>query len=54
MGLATDVESVPYVAGWAGAGEPAKIVRQAADAIDRLARHIEDAIVPREGDAAAA
>ena len=53
VGLATDVESVPYIAGWAGDGEPAEVVRAAAEAIDELARLIEDAIAPREREEAA-
>jgi antirestriction protein ArdC len=48
VGLATDVESVPYIAGWAGREEPAKVVREAAEAIDTLARLIEDAIAPKQ------
>ncbi len=52
-GLASDVESVPYIAGWAGDDEPAEVVRAAAEAIDTLARLIEDAIVPRDGEEAA-
>ena len=47
-GLATDVESVPYIAGWAGDQEPAKVVREAAEAIDTLARLIEAAIAPKD------
>ena len=54
VGLATDVESVPYIAGWARGEEPAEVVRVAAEAIDELARLIEDAIAPREGEEAAA
>ena len=47
VGLATDVESVPYIAGWAGEDEPATVVREAAAAIDTLAGLIEDAIAPQ-------
>ena len=54
VGLATDVESVPYIAGWARDEEPAEVVRATAEAIDTLARLIEDAIAPREGEEAAA
>ena len=46
-GLATDVDSVPYVAGWAGESDPLQVVREAAETIDSLARLIEDAIAPR-------
>ena len=53
-GLATDVESVPYIAGWAGDEEPAKVVRAAAAAIDELARLIEDALAPPPGEEAGA
>ena len=53
-GLATDVDSVPYIAGWSGEQEPAHVVREAADAIDTLARLIEAAIAPREDEEAAA
>ena len=45
-GLATDVDSVPYVAGWAGGQDPLAVVAQAAGLIDELARLIEDAISP--------
>ena len=45
-GLATDVDSVPYVAGWAGDQDPLAVVAQAAGLIDELARLIEDAISP--------
>ena len=54
VGLATDVESVPYIAGWAGTEEPAKVVRAAAEAIDTLARLIEDAIAPQGEEASEA
>jgi len=45
-GLATDVDSVPYVAGWAGDQDPLAVIAQAAALIDELARLIEDAISP--------
>ena len=45
-GLATDVDSVPYVAGWAGDQDPLAVLAQAAGLIDELARLIEDAISP--------
>jgi len=51
-GLATDVDSVPYVAGWAGDRDPLQVVAQAAALIDELARLIEDAITPADTDAA--
>ena len=51
-GLATDVDSVPYVAGWAGDRDPLQVVAQAAGLIDELARLIEDAIAPADTDAA--
>ena len=54
VGLATDVESVPYIAGWSGEQEPAKVVREVADLIDSLARLIEDAIAPSESEEVAA
>jgi len=47
-GLATDLDSVPYVAGWAGDNDPLAVVEQAAKLIDELARLIEDAIAPAE------
>ena len=47
-GLATDVDSVGYVAGWAGDNDPLAVVEQAAKLIDELARLIEDAIAPAE------
>lgn len=47
-GLATDVDSVSYVAGWAGDNDPLAVVEQAAKLIDELARLIEDAIAPAE------
>ena len=47
-GLATDVDSVPYVAGWAGDQDPLQVLAQAAALIDELARLIEDAIAPAE------
>jgi N-terminal domain of anti-restriction factor ArdC len=50
VGLATDVESVPYIAGWAGDDNPAAVVREAAEAIETLARVIEDAIAPGTDD----
>ncbi len=43
-GLATDVDSVPYVAGWAGDNDPLAVVGEAAQLIDELARLIEDAL----------
>ena len=49
-GLATDVDSVPYVAGWAGTEDPVAVVQQAAGLIDELARLIEDAIAPADDD----
>lgn len=49
-GLATDVDSVPYVAGWAGDRDPLEVVAQAAALIDELARLIEDAITPAADD----
>ena len=49
-GLATDVDSVPYVAGWAGDQDPLQVVAQAAALIDELARLIEDAIAPADVD----
>ena len=49
-GLATDVDSIPYVAGWAGAEDPQQLVRQAAAAIDALARSIEGAIASGEDE----
>ena len=53
-GLATDVDSVPYVAGWAGDRDPLQVVAQAAGLIDELARLIEDAIAPADTDGAPA
>ncbi len=47
-GLETDVDSVGYVAGWAGDNDPLAVVEQAAKLIDELARLIEDAIAPAE------
>ena len=47
-GLQTDVDSVPYVAGWAGDNDPLAVVEQAAKLIDELARLIEDTIAPAE------
>ncbi len=52
-GLATDVDSVPYVAGWAGDKDPLVVVNQAAGLIDELARLIEDAIAPQQEEVAA-
>ncbi len=49
-GLETDVDSVPYVAGWAGDQDPLQVVAQAAALIDELARLIEDAIAPADVD----
>ena len=49
-GLETDVDSVPYVAGWAGDQDPLQVVAQAAALIDELARLIEDAIAPADID----
>ena len=49
-GLATDVDSVPYVAGWAGDRDPLQVVAEAAGLIDELARLIEDAIAPAAVD----
>jgi len=49
-GLETDVDSVPYVAGWAGGQDPLAVVAQAAALIDELARLIEDAIAPADTD----
>ncbi len=49
-GLATDVDSIPYVAGWAGDEDPQDLVRQAAAAIDTLARSIEDMIAGGEDE----
>jgi hypothetical protein len=49
-GLQTDVDSVPYVAGWAGDQDPLQVVAQAAALIDELARLIEDAIAPADVD----
>ncbi len=40
-GLATDVDSVPYVAGWAGDRDPLGVVREAAELIDELVRLVE-------------
>jgi antirestriction protein ArdC len=50
VGLQTDVDSVPYVAGWAGTEDPVAVVQQAAGLIDELARLIEDAIAPADDD----
>ncbi len=47
-GLQTDVDSVPYVAGWAGDQDPLQVVAEAAALIDELARLIEDTIAPAE------
>ena len=52
--LETDVEWVPYISGWAADDDPAEVVRAAAEAIDELARLVEDALPPREGEEAAA
>ena len=49
-GLATDVDSVPYVAAWAGDDNPLEVVQEAAQLIDELARLIEDAIAPSDTD----
>ncbi len=49
-GLATDVDSVPYVAGWAGENDPLAVVDEAAKLIDELARLIEDVIAPVEDE----
>jgi len=49
-GFATDVESVPYVAGWAGDQDPLQVVAHTAALIDELARLIEDAIAPADID----
>ena len=40
------MDSVPYVAGWAGDKDPLVVVTEAAGLIDELARLIEDAIAP--------
>jgi antirestriction protein ArdC len=44
-GLDTACDSVPYIAGWAGADAPQQ-VEKAAELIDGLARRIEQAIAP--------
>lgn len=44
VGLATDVDSVPYVAGWAKTDDPIKLLREVATRIDALAARIEKAI----------
>ncbi len=49
-GLETDVDSVGYVAGWAGDQDPLQVVAEAAALIDELARLIEDAIAPADVD----
>jgi len=49
-GLATDVDSVPYVAAWAGDDNPLEVLKEAAQLIDELARLIDDAIAPSDTD----
>ena len=44
------MDSVPYVAGWAGDKDPLVVVNEAAGLIDELARLIEDAIAPADHD----
>jgi hypothetical protein len=45
IGLDVGGESIPYVAGWGEAGA-LDAIREYAETIDRIARRIEDAIVP--------
>ena len=45
VGLDVGGESIPYVAGWGEAGE-LDAIREYAETIDRIARRIEDAILP--------
>lgn len=46
VGLATDVDSVPYVAGWAKTDDPINLLREVATRIDVLAARIEKAVAP--------
>lgn len=43
-GLQTDVDSVPYIAGWAGDDDPVALLRDVAGRVDALASRIEDAL----------
>jgi antirestriction protein ArdC len=48
-GLATDIDSVPYIAGWAKDGDPIDLLQGVATRVDALASRIEAAIAaPRE------
>lgn len=48
LGLAIDGETIPYVAGW-GENGALDAVNEFAGTIDRLARRIENALVPPPG-----
>jgi len=50
VGLNVGGESIPYVAGWGESGA-LDAIRQYAETIDQLARHIEDALTPPATDA---
>lgn len=45
LGLDTSSYSIPYLASWSE-GAPLETIEQAAETIDRLARRIEDAVLP--------
>jgi antirestriction protein ArdC len=50
LGLDTSSYSIPYLASWSERA-PVETMEQAAETIDRLARRIEDAVLPHRPEA---